>query len=338
MTEDREQQAASSELATANGLPPEASPGHSTKGKRSNPAGSTAEQSTTNGKGRKNGKPKKEGGMKKGKAPEEKPTFAFQMIPTDKLDIVNPDREGSEEGTEAFENLRINIRKLGILQPLLVYFDEKHQKWVVADGKRRFVIAKLEGIAKVPCHVIRSKLSKGQEFLFAASGNAHRKDLTPWEWANLFDKILKVTQQDQKEVASAYGFSRSIVTDYLKLLDPKVKDELLTEDQFEALKKGKLSAKSVTRQIDRLNNPRTTPETEDEEGDGTESPITASGELSPPIETEYEYEKWPEKDTGITFIACGKEEKHPSIEKMIYAVRRWLDDLEAQQGEATKKS
>ena len=75
------------------------------------------------------------------------------------------------------------------MQPLLVHFDENLQKWVVADGKHRFAVALLEGIAKVPCHIIRSKMSKGQEYLLAASGNAHRKDYNPWELANLFGKI-----------------------------------------------------------------------------------------------------------------------------------------------------
>jgi ParB/RepB/Spo0J family partition protein len=326
MSEDREP--VTEVIAEARALPQD---GSSTQPETSD--GSAAELTETKKKKEKgNGRPTKGKGKKTAKNPDEKPTFAFQMIATEALCVVHPDREGNEEGTEAFENLRVNIRKLGILQPLLVYFDEKRQKWVVADGKRRFAIAKLEGIAKVPCHVIRSKMSKGQELLLAASGNAHRKDLTPWEWAHLFQRILQATQQDQAEVAEAYGFSKSVVTDYLKLLDPRVKD-FLTEEQFEALKKGQFSAKSVTRQIDALGDLKKRTRTRNGKAGGETSP-----EQSCEVTVQFAYETWRDEETDITLVARGKDEKHPSIERLITAVRNWLRSLESQRQNATNQT
>jgi ParB/RepB/Spo0J family partition protein len=297
------------------------------------PDGSAAEPEESKTKKKKsNGKPPRGKVNKKVKSTDDKPTFAVQMIPTESLCVLHPDREGNEEGTEAFENLRTNIRKVGILQPPLVYFDEKRQKWVVVDGKRRFAIAKLEGIAKVPCHVIRSKMSKGQEFLLAASGNAHRKDLTPWEWAHLFQRILQATQQEQAEVAEAYGFSKSVVTEYLKLLDPRVKG-LLSEEQFEALKAGKFSAKSVSRQITALDSPKKRTRPTNGKAGGESSP-----EQSCAVTVDFAYETWPDAETNITLVARGKAEKHPSIDRVITAVGNWLRALSSQSQNATNQS
>ena len=65
---------------------------------------------------------------------------------------------------------------------------------------------------------------------------------------------LTATKLKPTEVADAYGFSKSVVTDYLKLLDSRVKKNLLTEEEFKGLKEGKYSAKKVSRMIDALEN------------------------------------------------------------------------------------
>ncbi len=68
-----------------------------------------------------------------------------------------------------FDEKRLNelqesINELGILVPLIVYYDDQKNKFLLLDGERRLISAKVLGIKKVPTNVI-SKPTKLQNIL-----------------------------------------------------------------------------------------------------------------------------------------------------------------------------
>lgn len=130
----------------------------------------------------------------------------------------------SEEG---INDLADSIREQGVIQPLLVRSAEGGNFELIA-GERRLRASKLAGLTTVP--VVTLDIEKNNNLLeLALIENVQRKDLSPIEEAEAYQKLIDEFGYTQEKAAKRVGKSRSTITNLLRLLKlPKsVKEDIL---------------------------------------------------------------------------------------------------------------
>lgn len=131
-----------------------------------------------------------------------------------------------------------SIRENGIIEPLLVTKTPEGQFQLIA-GERRLKAAKLAGKKDVP--VIVKDASPQQMLELAVIENIHRKDLNPLEEAMAFMQLRERFKMTDELISSKVGFSRSAVTNKIRLLSLPMKlkefllDDILSEGHARAL-------------------------------------------------------------------------------------------------------
>jgi ParB family chromosome partitioning protein len=111
--------------------------------------------------------------------------------------------------------LAASIRKVGLLQPLLVTPDG-NAGYLVLAGQRRLAAAKEVGLARVPC-VVRRMDEREREVAMLVE-NVHRLDLTPLEQATVYVRLMKLYGLSQYEVGEAVGKSQTHISMHLAYL------------------------------------------------------------------------------------------------------------------------
>ncbi len=81
------------------------------------------------------------------------PPIGVKTLPTDDL-IPNPHNPRHLFDKEPMGVLKESIKRMGILVPLTVYFDERKQCYVILDGQRRWTCAQAIGLPKVPVNQV----------------------------------------------------------------------------------------------------------------------------------------------------------------------------------------
>lgn len=136
-----------------------------------------------------------------------------------------------------------SIRENGIIEPLLVT-KIKEGKFQLIAGERRLRAAKLAEKSTVP--VIVKEASPQQMLELAVIENIHRKDLNPLEEAMAFMQLRERFKMTDELIASKVGFSRSAVTNKMRLLSLPIelKEHLLNEEISEGHARALLGLKS----------------------------------------------------------------------------------------------
>lgn len=111
--------------------------------------------------------------------------------------------------------LAASIKENGILQPITVRRREGERFEIVA-GERRFRAARLIGLSKVPCIV--KNYTDEKAFILSVIENIQRNNLTFFEEAMSFEKLIKDYGLTQEEVAARVGKTQSSVANKLRLL------------------------------------------------------------------------------------------------------------------------
>jgi ParB family chromosome partitioning protein len=117
---------------------------------------------------------------------------------------------------EELESLASTIKEHGIRQPLTVLsIQADHAVYEVVSGERRLRAAKIAGLSKVPCIILRDS-EKAEEI--ALIENIQRQDLHPIELSRALKKICESRGWGgQTELKTKLGVSRSTVSELLKL-------------------------------------------------------------------------------------------------------------------------
>lgn len=143
----------------------------------------------------------------------------------------NPKQPRTDLDEESIAELADSIRKVGLLQPIIVRpFGEGYQ---IIAGERRWRAAKSAGLEKVPVRVINASDTDALEL--ALIENLQREDLNAIEEARGYRRLLTEYQMTQAELADKVSKSRSAITNALRLLD-------LPEEVQELVYDGKLTA------------------------------------------------------------------------------------------------
>ncbi|MCA9216383.1 MAG: ParB/RepB/Spo0J family partition protein, partial [Planctomycetales bacterium] len=135
-----------------------------------------------------------------------------------------------------------SIETHGIIQPVVVRWDEVQGRFVIVAGERRFRAAKLANLSEIPCRVMQLTDSEVAEIQLVE--NLGRKDLNAIELAKAFRDVISRTGQTAKGMAKRLGIGATTVTRTLRLLR-------LPEDVQKLVVAGRLSARQA-REIARV--------------------------------------------------------------------------------------
>jgi ParB family chromosome partitioning protein len=143
-------------------------------------------------------------------------------------------RTDSKEETK-LQELADSIREQGILQPLIVTFEEEGaigERFRLIAGERRWRAAKRVGLSHVP--VIVREASEQEMREWALIENIQREDLNAYEEALAYQQMMEYSNLTQGEIARRVGKNRTTVTNTMRLLQ-------LPEPVQNMLRRGELS-------------------------------------------------------------------------------------------------
>lgn len=143
----------------------------------------------------------------------------------------NPNQPRTVIDEKAIAELADSIKKVGVLQPLIVRPNE--DGYQIIAGERRWRAARVAGLDRVPVRVMNSTEIESLEM--ALIENLQREDLNPMEEAHGYRRLISEYEMTQAELAGKVSKSRSAVANMLRLLDlPDEVQAMLSNDQLTA--------------------------------------------------------------------------------------------------------
>ncbi len=143
----------------------------------------------------------------------------------------NPHQPRTAMDAEHIAELADSIRKVGVLQPIIVR--QQGAGYQIIAGERRWRAAQAAGLERVPVRVMAT--TETEALALALIENLQRQDLNPIEEARGYRRLIDEYGMTQAELADRVSKSRSAVTNTLRLLD-------LPEDIQELTYDGRISA------------------------------------------------------------------------------------------------
>lgn len=128
---------------------------------------------------------------------------------------------------EKLIRLADSIMKYGILQPLMIRFNPessyysdqvppKQLHYELVAGERRLRAAKMAGMDKVPCIMIKADYRRSAEISLIE--NIQREELNVFEQATAISMLMDIYNLTQEQVARALSISQPCVANKLRLL------------------------------------------------------------------------------------------------------------------------
>jgi ParB family chromosome partitioning protein len=143
----------------------------------------------------------------------------------------NPGQPRTDIDEEQIAELADSIRKVGVLQPIIVR--PQADGYQIIAGERRWRAATAAGLDRVPVRVMAC--TESEALALALIENLQREDLNPMEEARGYRRLLTEHKMTQAELADRLSKSRSAVTNALRLLDlPEEIQEMLAQGQISA--------------------------------------------------------------------------------------------------------
>jgi len=143
----------------------------------------------------------------------------------------NPRQPRADFNDEEMSELAASIIVHGIIQPLIVTYDEIIQSYTLIVGERRLIAAKLANLTHVP--VIIREATEQQRLELALIENVQRSDLNPLEAAEAYRQMVDDFDLSHEEIAKRVGKNRVTITNTIRLLQLSQKvREALVNDQI----------------------------------------------------------------------------------------------------------
>jgi ParB family chromosome partitioning protein len=160
--------------------------------------------------------------------PDKELQHSLYQIDIDHI-TTNPYQPRTQWDEQELSDLAGSIKANGVIQPIIV---RKHEnKYQLIAGERRLRAAEMASLKRIPA-IVRSATDE-QLLELALVENIHRADLNPIERAKAYQKYIKTFSLTQAEAASRLGEDRSVVTNYLRLLDlPNEIKQMLVDGQL----------------------------------------------------------------------------------------------------------
>jgi ParB family chromosome partitioning protein len=156
------------------------------------------------------------------------PIGAPALMPLEKI-RANPNQPRRVFDDTKIAELSQSIKENGLIQPIIVAYDDTDNMYEIIAGERRFRASKLAGLERVP--VVVKKVTQKDKYLMAIIENVQRSDLNCVEEALAYFKLMEDFKLTQEEVAKKIGKERSSIANYLRILKlPKDLIILLQKD------------------------------------------------------------------------------------------------------------
>jgi len=147
------------------------------------------------------------------------------------IDVLsaNPYQPRTVWNEQELADLAESIRSNGVIQPIIVRpFGTGYQ---VIAGERRLRAAQMAGLARIPA--ILRQATDEQVLELALVENIHRADLNPIERAKAYQNYVGTFSLTQAEAAKRLGEDRSVIANYLRLLElPEEVKQMLIDGQL----------------------------------------------------------------------------------------------------------
>jgi len=142
---------------------------------------------------------------------------------------ANPYQPRTVWNQEELADLAESIKANGIIQPIIVR--PAGAEFELIAGERRLRAAQLASLTTIPA-LVRAATDE-QLLELSLIENIHRTDLNPIERAKAYQNYLNTFSLTQAEAAERLGENRSVITNYLRLLDlPDEVKQMLAEGQL----------------------------------------------------------------------------------------------------------
>lgn len=141
----------------------------------------------------------------------------------------NPHQPRTVWDQQDLADLAESIKANGIVQPIIVRPAGKG--FEIIAGERRFRAAKLASMKTIPALV--REATDEQMLEWSLIENIHRTNLNPIERAKAYQNYLTTFTLTQSEAAERLGENRTVITNYLRLLDlPDEVKQMLAEGRL----------------------------------------------------------------------------------------------------------
>jgi len=143
--------------------------------------------------------------------------------------LPNPYQPRTVWNQQELEGLAESIKANGVIQPVIVR--PAGTKFELIAGERRFRAAQLASLTTIPA-LVRAA-SDEQLLELSLIENIHRTDLNPIDRAKAYQNYLNTFSLTQAEAAERLGENRSVIANYLRLLDlPEEIKRMLADGQL----------------------------------------------------------------------------------------------------------
>lgn len=160
------------------------------------------------------------------------------QIPVDRI-VPNPRQPRTNINPEELKELAASIKEHGIIQPIVVTYDQQADSYTLIAGERRLLAAQQAGMESVPA-IVR-EVSDQQRLVLALIENVQRSDLNAIEAAEAYRQLAEDFQLSHEDISTHVGKSRVTITNTLRLLKlPKdvqqaLVDNIISEGHARAL-------------------------------------------------------------------------------------------------------
>jgi len=146
--------------------------------------------------------------------PDKELRSSLKEISVDAI-FPNPYQPRTVWDQQKLEDLAESIKANGVIQPIIVR--PAGSGFELIAGERRFRAAKLASLKTIPA-LVRTATDE-QMLELTLVENIHRTDLNPIERAKAYKNYLSTFSLTQAEAAERLGENRSVIANYLRLLD-----------------------------------------------------------------------------------------------------------------------
>jgi len=160
--------------------------------------------------------------------PDRELQSSLRRISVDSI-TPNPYQARTVWNEQELDELTESIKANGVIQPIVVR--PRGTGYELIAGERRFRAAKNASLTEIPALVRQATDEQLHEW--ALVENIHRVDLNPIERATAYREYVDCFSLTQAQAAERLGEDRSVVANYLRLLDlPQEIKQMLAEDRL----------------------------------------------------------------------------------------------------------
>ncbi len=145
--------------------------------------------------------------------------------------VPNPRQPRAHINSEELIELAVSIKEHGVIQPVIVTYDQQADSYTLIAGERRLLAARQAGLETIPA-IVR-EASDQQRLVLALIENVQRADLNAMEAAEAYRQLVEDFKLSHEEIANHVGKSRVAITNTLRLLKlPKDVQQALVDNKI----------------------------------------------------------------------------------------------------------